>query len=117
MNNDKIIISKNTLMAFLLVSALFISCTWALMGNEISGGPVGSTARGGYYIVTSTSSPNLAPDLLWVANIDTQVLAIYGTSTDGVITPLTMTNLNAAFELPRATSRRSPQNITPKTSR
>ncbi|MCF7957854.1 MAG: hypothetical protein K9M57_05330 [Phycisphaerae bacterium] len=112
MNNDTIIISKNTVLAFLLLSALFLSCTWALVGG-ITGGPVGSTARAGYYIVTSTSSPKLAPDLLWVANIDTQVLAVYGTSTDGVITPLTMTNLNAAFEMRRMPNGRMPLNVVP----
>lgn len=113
MNNDTIIISKNTVLAFLILSALFLSCTWALVGGSISGGPVGSTARAGYYIVTSTSSPKLAPDLLWVANIDTQTLAVYGTSTDGVITPLTMTNLNAAFEMRRMPNGRMPLNVIP----
>ncbi len=119
MNNDKIIISKNTVMAFLLLSAMFISCTWALLGDSAaSSSPIGSTARAGYYIVTSTSSQKQAPDLLWVANIENQTLSVYGTSVDGVITPLTKTSLNSVFESSRKpVKKRAPKDVDSKSSR
>lgn len=96
--NDKIIISKNVIIAFLLLTAVLFSCTWALISESAtSSSPVGATSRAGYYIVATTAAPTHGPDLLWIANVDTQELVIYGTSTDGSLTLLASADLNRAF--------------------
>ena len=91
-------ISKNTVIAFLILTAVLFGCTWALIDSAaVSSSPAGAISRAGYYIITTTSaSPD--PDLLWIANVNTQRLVVYGTSTNGFITPLASADLRLAFQ-------------------
>ena len=92
-------IPKNTVIAFLILTAVMLSCTWALIDSTfVSSGPTGVISRAGFYIITTTSGGGNEPDLLWVANINTQRLVIYGTSTEGVITPLASADLLQVFQ-------------------
>ena len=96
--NDNIVISKNVIIAFLILTAVLLSCTWALISESAtSSSPVGATSRAGYYIVATTAAPVQGPDLLWIANVDTQELTVFGTGSDGTITALANADLNRVF--------------------
>lgn len=96
--SDKIIISKNTVLAFLILSAVMLSCAWGLISERsFVSSPVGATGRAGYYVVVTTASPNLGPDMLWIANVNSQELIVFGTGKDGKLTSLASADLNRAF--------------------
>ena len=96
--NDKIFISKNTLLAFLIFSLAVLSACWAAIGDQPFLNPLGSTTRAGYYIVTTTTSGTSDPDLLWVANKRTQELTVFGAQNNGTITKLAVSDLGRAFQ-------------------
>ena len=100
--NDKIFISKNTIIALLLFSFAILSACWAAIGDQPFMNPLGSTTRAGYYTVTTTTSGTSAPDLLWVANRRTQELTVFGTQNNGTITKLAVADLGRAFQLRRS---------------
>ena len=97
--NDNFTISKNSVIAFLILSAAMLSCCWALLGEKPFAQPVGGSTAAGFYIVATTASDNADPDLLWIANVETQQLVVYGTKADSTITPLASADLNRAFAL------------------
>ncbi len=96
--NDNLVISKTSVIALLVITAVILSCAWALISEQTApSSPVGATARGGYYIITTTASPMNGPDQLWIANVETQQLMLFDTQADGTITPLAAADLEIAF--------------------
>ncbi len=101
---DNIFISKNSLIAFLLFSLAVLSACWAAIGDQPFLSPLGSTTRAGYYIVTTTTSGTSVPDLLWVANKNTQELTVFSSQGNGEIRKLAVANLGRAFQQRRINS-------------
>jgi len=90
-------IPKNVVIAFLIVTAVIISCALALIETtSVHDKSTGATARAGYYVVATTKTP-LGSDLIWIANVDTQQLMVRGTNKQGDIIPLARTDLRRAF--------------------
>ncbi|KPK75442.1 MAG: hypothetical protein AMJ79_11250 [Phycisphaerae bacterium SM23_30] len=91
-------IPKNTIIAFLIFTAVLLTCVLALQHftfNDASAW-ANHSSRAGRYVVATTIFDNTR-SLYWVANVDVQNLTVFGFVETGGFTPLDSRNLNYVF--------------------
>lgn len=91
-------IAKNTVIGFLIFTAVLLTCVLILQ-NTIAPAPAqaGTAARAGRFAV-ATASFSETTDLLWVANVDNQMLTVYRTDKRGIIEEYGSLDLEMIFQ-------------------
>ena len=91
-------IPKNTIIAFLIFTAVLLTCVLALQHLTFndSSAWANQSSRAGRYVVASTIFDDTR-SLFWVANVDVQNLTVFGFVETGGFTPLDSVNLNYVF--------------------
>ena len=97
-------IPKNTVIGFLVVSAVIFACLLFVI-NTVQPTPAhaATASRAGYFVV-ATATITAGEDLLWLVNVDTQRLVVLGADNRGNINTLASTNLAAVFQSPTPTT-------------
>ena len=90
-------ISKNAVIAFLVFTAMVLSCILVLQ-NLVAppAARAAATSRAGRYAIVTTMVDANA-DLLWIANVDTQLLSVYTVDRNGFIRELDSIDLIMIF--------------------
>jgi len=90
-------ISKHTIMAFLVFSAVVLVCLlFAELVCPPSQAGAATSSRAGFFVV-STAARSADEDLLWIANVRTQQLIVCGRNRSGGIIILGGLNLARVF--------------------
>jgi hypothetical protein len=94
-------ISKNTVIAFLMFSAVVLACVLVLVNvmPPSAAHAVTATRAGSFVAVTARSTTST--DLLWVANVDVQRLVVFGPSRTGAVSVMARADLRSVFERAR----------------
>jgi len=93
-------ISKNAVLAFLLVSAAVLGCVLVLQQVLPGRAWAAESSRGGDY-VAATATLNGSSDALWLVNVRTGVLSAYSLTNTGQIGQLGTIDLKLVFLGPR----------------
>ena len=90
-------ISKNAVIGFLIFTAVLLSCILVIDNLAGPGSAYASSpARAGAYVVT-TARLDETTDLLWVVDVDTQNLSVFGMDNNGFIAELARVDLGIIF--------------------
>ena len=89
-------VSKNTVIAFLLCTAVLLA---VILVFQLHPSYAGSATRAGDY-VTASARLDTGTDLLWLLNVHTQQLIAYGVDRNGLIAHLGSIDLDVIFQAP-----------------
>ncbi len=89
-------VSKNTVIAFLLCTAVLLG---AILIFQLRPSYAGSSTRAGDFVVASARL-DTGTDLLWLINVHTQQLIAYGVDRNGLIANLGSIDLGIIFQPP-----------------
>ena len=89
-------VSKNTVIAFLLCTAVLLG---VILIFQLHPSYAGSTTRAGDY-VASSARLDTGTDFLWLINVHTQQLIAYGVDRNGLIANLGSVDLAIIFQAP-----------------
>ena len=89
-------IPRKTVITLLIFCAVLLSCVLALQQLTSYNARADSSSRAGRYVVATTIL-NQAGSLLWVANVDTQTLTVFGVDMNGIIYPFDTLDLQMVF--------------------
>ncbi|MBN1435664.1 MAG: hypothetical protein JW936_01190 [Sedimentisphaerales bacterium] len=92
-------ISKNTIIACLTVSAVIFACMLMLemvSDPAVAQAEVGATSRAGYFAVC-TAAQREGESLIWIANVNTQQMIVCERQYDNSIITLDSVDLRSMF--------------------